>query len=611
MASIPTSGQVSSLQWAQLVIFAIEAPIMTYNLIVHGKNGALGWFFLQQFCLLRAIGYIIVKAATSADMLEAGSIIAQVALSSLFFGFFGIWHECTSTTRYKHPFLFGWKAQVVLHLAVAVSIGLLVPGAIEAIDDKPTFSNPKPGDNLVLAGISLFVVCWFALLYIVVVLNKTPGKLDLEKKLLLAITICTPLLGIRVLYSLLGAAIDSQSWSFVTGGTIAEAVVLAALPEFIIITTLAIAGVIVKIELSNNAVENTQAPFEKIDQKKRMASFTDHSITPALDNDSFSGNLQPVEKPNAPTTYSPSDGWNCLCKGAQLEFMIRRGIYEANVPSAPKQPPGPLNTPSTFQDPKTDLAGWGAWSMTGSVIGSLATLLRNIGVSDVSKCSYWNANRNYPVGDQSHQSVYSTVMCPSDGLIMSTISQSPKNDPWPANMPKQWSDVVFLGWKDMCSQQTPPVDPGNLKYIVRRHISNKITVGVINNYAPDVSGWPGTTFGIGDRAGQALLGTPNGYGPGFLLLQHQTTFGNRKIQTVQVWNEGSLSRALTMVFGVGEEQNPLEPMAAAWEWVDADGDELMLDARSEEGRGRGGLQKAGDRPMGTDGGKDDMNKTRK
>ena len=66
---------------------------MTYNLIVHGKNGALGWFFLQQFCLLRAIGYIIVKAATSADMLEAGSIIAQVALSSLFFGFFGIWHE--------------------------------------------------------------------------------------------------------------------------------------------------------------------------------------------------------------------------------------------------------------------------------------------------------------------------------------------------------------------------------------------------------------------------------------------------------------------------------------------------------------------------------------
>ena len=122
------------------------------------------------------------------------------------------------------------------------------------------------------------------------------------------------------------------------------------------------------------------------------ASFTDHSITPALDNDSFSGNLQPVEKPNAPTTYSPSDGWNCLCKGAQLEFMIRRGIYEANVPSAPKQPPGPLNTPSTFQDPKTDLAGWGAWSMTGSVIGSLATLLRNIGVSDVSKCSYWNAN---------------------------------------------------------------------------------------------------------------------------------------------------------------------------------------------------------------------------
>ena len=105
MASIPTSGPVSSLQWAQLVIFAIEAPVMTYNLVKHGVNGLLGWFFLQNFCLLRSIGYIIVKAATSPDTIKAGGIIAQVALSSLFFGFFGLWHEwyvVLVSTRMSH-----------------------------------------------------------------------------------------------------------------------------------------------------------------------------------------------------------------------------------------------------------------------------------------------------------------------------------------------------------------------------------------------------------------------------------------------------------------------------------------------------------------------------
>ena len=179
---------------------------MTYNIVVHGVNGSLGWFFLQNFCLLRAIGYIIVKAATSASMVKVGSIIAQVALSSLFFGFFGLWHEwyvatkafaiseiadhifsSTSATRYKRPFLFGWKMQVILHVTVAASIGLVIPGSLSAIYDAPTPSNPKPGDSLVLAGISMFVVCWFGLCFLVVVLNKTSGKLNLETKVDIAL----------------------------------------------------------------------------------------------------------------------------------------------------------------------------------------------------------------------------------------------------------------------------------------------------------------------------------------------------------------------------------------------------------------------------------------
>ena len=71
---------------------------------------------------------------------------------------------------------------MIFHVAIGASIGLVIPGSLSAIYDAPTPSNPKPGDNLVLAGISLFVVCWFGLCFLVAVLNKTAGKLDLEKK---------------------------------------------------------------------------------------------------------------------------------------------------------------------------------------------------------------------------------------------------------------------------------------------------------------------------------------------------------------------------------------------------------------------------------------------
>ena len=144
--------------------------------------------------------------------------------------------------------------------------------------------------------------------------------------------------------------------------------------------------------------------------------------------------------------------------------------------------------------------------------------------------------------------------------------------------------MVFLGWKDLCSKQNPPVDPSNLKYIVRRLVTNPITQGVINDYAPGVNPWPGKTFNIGDRGAQALLGTPNGYGVGFLLLQHQTTFGNKKIQKVIVWNDATVNTEPNMLFEIGDEQNPTEPMAVAWEWEGLAGDDIMLDARSEKRR---------------------------
>ena len=70
----------------------------------------------------------------------------------------------------------------MLHLSVATAIGLVLPGALQAINPTPNPSNPKPGDSLVVAGMSIFIVSWIILCCLVVILYKTPGKLGLEKK---------------------------------------------------------------------------------------------------------------------------------------------------------------------------------------------------------------------------------------------------------------------------------------------------------------------------------------------------------------------------------------------------------------------------------------------
>ena len=120
-------------------------------------------------------------------------------------------------------------------------------------------------------------------------------------------------------------------------------------------------------------------------------SITDLSIASGLDNGTSSGSLQPIEKPGgAAPQYSPTDGWNCLCKGTQLEYMIRRAIYEANVPSALKQPSGPLNTPSIFQDPASGLSDWDA--RTASTAGQTSALVQNLGINDeATSCHFWSA----------------------------------------------------------------------------------------------------------------------------------------------------------------------------------------------------------------------------
>ncbi|CAF9903359.1 MAG: hypothetical protein GOMPHAMPRED_000208 [Gomphillus americanus] len=238
-----TSPSRSSLEWFDLVFFAILSQVTLFNLWRHGKQGILGWFMLANFCILKVVGGAMTKSAQNSSQISTyttGAIITSATLSPLYFAMLGVWHEVAMTYKQNRPFLFGWSLQIIVHLVIASAIALVIVGAAQY--NNPT--NPTSSAHaLEIAGVILFAMAWILFTFMVAALWRTKDLTAMEHRLLYAITICTPLLGLRTLYSILGACINNPSWNFTNGGTIAEKVVLQVLPEVLILIILNIGGV--------------------------------------------------------------------------------------------------------------------------------------------------------------------------------------------------------------------------------------------------------------------------------------------------------------------------------------------------------------------------------
>jgi hypothetical protein len=98
----------------------------------------------------------------------------------------------------------------------------------------------------------------------------------------------------------------------------------------------------------------------------------------------------------------------------------------------------------------------------------------------------------------------------------------------------RWSDVVFTEW-----QTQAHLDISGLQYVFRLQMANDITMSVINTLNGHMSHlpWPGLTFPMTELQGLAILGTPNGFGVAWLLIQHRAQFGRRTIESVRVWSD--------------------------------------------------------------------------
>ena len=100
---------------------------------------------------------------------------------------------------------------------------------------------------------------------------------------------------------------------------------------------------------------------------------------------------------------------------------------------------------------------------------------------------------------------------------------------------KHWSDVAYLQWLSKANEKS------NLRYVLRHNVLNDVTRFAVTYLMLQgrlvVKEWPGTTYNAGSVEFNALLGSPNGSGVAYLLIQHRKGLGHKTVDKVTIFKE--------------------------------------------------------------------------
>lgn len=103
-----------------------------------------------------------------------------------------------------------------------------------------------------------------------------------------------------------------------------------------------------------------------------------------------------------------------------------------------------------------------------------------------------------------------------------------------------WSDVVFIQWMNECQKHkdTTGQPASDLRYVFRYNITNPIThsvvAGILSKHGQSPEPWMECKVSPNSLDGKALLGTPNGVGVAYLLIQHKKEFGSKRVGSIDI-----------------------------------------------------------------------------
>ena len=154
-------------------------------------------------------------------------------------------------------------------------------------------------------------------------------------------------------------------------------------------------------------------------------------------------------------------------------------------------------------------------------------------------CSYFAPAYNVSINGYFEQ-----VVNPTKGYIIANNNRTPENAHCPQHwMPqlRKWSDVAYLQYQ-YCAQKQK-VSLRNLKSVYRSNIINGRTKAIIFSILharnANLTAYPGITFKADTLEGQALIGTPNGQGVAWLLIQHKRQLGHKIIDEINMYDENA------------------------------------------------------------------------
>lgn len=134
---------------------------------------------------------------------------------------------------------------------------------------------------------------------------------------------------------------------------------------------------------------------------------------------------------------------------------------------------------------------------------------------------------------------YANVYYAEEGLIIADENYGPRNnkkiaqDGQPYVKLAQWSDVVYLNWANQAGS-----DVSGLKAVIRFSISNTGAQAIMDTVTggATIPGYKNPMkFESGTDNYNALLGTPNGSGVAWLLINHKSQLGIKTIKSISLF----------------------------------------------------------------------------
>lgn len=166
-----------------------------------------------------------------------------------------------------HQFATSYRSRFlqILQLPAAIALIVCIVGGSDLTDSS--VSEQSTGKKLIKAGLIIFLIIYICLFILIAKsaseLNSLPAS---EKRVLLALVVALPLLGVRILFSLLAYFSTISTFSPTNGNVLVRAC-MAILEEILTVIAYTLAGILVP-KHGNARIGNTEFETEHLENRK-------------------------------------------------------------------------------------------------------------------------------------------------------------------------------------------------------------------------------------------------------------------------------------------------------------------------------------------------------